>query len=172
MPPVWRNNALNDATSGANGNAATVRTSRMLLAYASAVESAKSGTVTAGELAILTGAVSFDTTDSTYIKIKSFSLDEGISLEVVVGDTFENAKAAGLNTGVIKVTVEYSETLDDGGDWQKAPGSDTVITFPLTLGTTTIDASELDAIRTAIESVKATCEGGCYFRVSAVAVEE
>ena len=169
---LTKTNALNEATSGANGNAATVRTSRMLLAYASAVESAKSGTVTAGELAILTGAVSFDTTDSTYIKIKSFSLDEGISLEVVVGDTFENAKAAGLNTGVINVTVEYSETLDDGGDWQKASGSDTVITFPLTLGTTTIDASELDAIRTAIESVKATCEGGCYFRVSAVAVEE
>ena len=167
-----KTNALNDATNGANGNVATLRTSRMLLAYASAVESAKSGTVTAGELAILTGAVSFDTTDSTYIKIKSFSLDEGISLEVVVGDTFENAKAAGLNTGVINVTVEYSETLDDGGDWQKASGSDTVITFPLTLGTTTIDASELDAIRTAIESVKATCEGGCYFRVSAVAVEE
>ena len=167
-----KTNALNDATNGANGNVATVRTSRMLLAYASAVESAKSGTVTAGELAILTGAVSFDTTDSTYIKIKSFSLDEGISLEVVVGDTFDNAKAAGLNTGVINVTVEYSETLDDGGDWQKASGSDTVITFPLTLGTTTIDASELDAIKTAIESVKATCEGGCYFRVSAVAVEE
>ena len=167
-----KTNALNDATSGANGNAATVRTSRMLLAYASAVEAAKSGTVTAGELAILTGAVSFDTTDSTYIKIKSFSLDEGFSLEVVVGDTFENAVAAGLDTGVINVTVEYSETLDDGGDWHKASGSDTVITFPLTLGTTTIDASELDAIRTAIESVKATCEGGCYFRVSAVAVEE
>ena len=167
-----KTNALNDATSGANGNAATVRTSRMLLAYASAVEAAKSGTVTAGELAILTGAISFDTTDSTYIKIKSFSLDDGISLEVVVGDTFENAKAAGLDTGVINVTVEYSETLDDGGDWQKAAGSETAITFPLTLGTTTIEASELDAIRTAIESVKATCGSGCYFRVSAVAVEK
>lgn len=169
---LTKTNALIDATSGANGNAATVRASRMLLAYASAVESAKSGTVTAGELAILTGAVSFDTTDSTYIKIKSFSLDEGISLEVVVGDTFDNAVAAGLDTGLINVTVEYSETLDDGGDWQKATDSVTTISFPLKPGTTTIDASELGAIKSAIESVKAKCEGGCYFRVSAVAVEE
>lgn len=169
---LTKTNALIDATSGVNGNVATLRTSRMLLAYASAVESAKSGTVTAGELAILNGAVSFDTTDSTYIKIKSFSLDEGISLEVVVGDTFDNAVAAGLDTGLINVTVEYSETLDDGGDWQKATDSVTTISFPLKPGTTTIDASELGAIKSAIESVKAKCEGGCYFRVSAVAVEE
>ena len=165
-----KTNALESATVGTNGNASTLRTTRMLLAYANAVEALESGTISAGELAVLNGGVSLDTTDSAHIKITSFSLTEGISLEVIVDGTFEQAIAVGLDTGIINVTVEYSETLDNGGNWQRE-GDPVAISFKLASGVTTIEAEELGQITDAIESAKEKCVGGCYFRVSAVAFE-
>lgn len=165
-----KTNALVSATSGANGDKNSVKRTRALLAFASAVEAAESGTVTAGELAVLYGGISFETVDSANIKITSFSLEEGISLEVNIDGTFEGAVSAGYDTGLINVTVEYSETLDNGGVWQRA-GEVVTLSFSLTQPTTKIEATELEAIKAAIESVKKQCNGGCYFRVSAVAFE-
>ena len=165
-----KTNALVSATSGANGDKNSVKRTRALLAFASAVEAAESGTVTAGELAVLYGGISFETVDSANIKITSFSLEEGISLEVNIDGTFDGAVSAGYDTGLINVTVEYSKTLENGGDWQRA-GDVVTLSFSLTEPTTKIEATELEAIKAAIESVKKQCSGGCYFRVSAVAFE-
>ena len=166
-----KTNALIAATNGANGDKNTIKRTRALLAYASAAESAESGTVTAGELAVLYGGVSIVTIDSASIKITSFSLEDGVSLEVDVDGTFDGVFSAGLNTGVMHVTVEYSTTLENGGVWQRE-GDVVPLYFSLAEPTTTIDASELGAIKSAIESAKAKCDGGCYFRVSAVVIEK
>ena len=165
-----KTNALVSATDGANGDKGSVKRTRSLLAFASAVEAAEGGTVTAGELAVLNGGISFETVDSANIKITSFSLEEGISLEVDLDGTFADAVSAGYDTGLVNVTVEYSKTLDNGGSWQRE-GDVVTLYFSLTEPVTTIDASELGAIKAAIESAKAKCDGGCYFRVSAVAFQ-
>jgi len=172
-----KTNAVISAMSGTNGDKNSVKRTRSLLAFSSAAEAAASGIVTAGELAVLSGALSIETVDSANIKITSFSLEEGISLEVDVDGSFDGAVSAGLDTGLIlgapliKVTVEYSKTLENGGIWQRE-GDVVTLSLSLTEPTTKIDASELGAIKSAIESAKAKCEGGCYFRVSAVVFEE
>ena len=163
-----KTNALVAATNGANGDKDSVKRTRALLAFASAVEAAESGTVTAGELAVLYGGISFETVDSANIKITSFSLDDGISLEVNIEGTFAGAVSAGYDTGLINVTVEYSKTLENGGVWQRA-GDVVTLSFSLTQPTTKIEATELVAIKDAIKNAKD--DGGCYFRVSAVAFE-
>ena len=163
-----KTNALVSATNGANGDKDSVKRTRALLAFASAVEAAESGTVTAGELAVLYGGISFETVDSANIKITSFSLDDGISLEVNIEGTFAGAVSAGYDTGLINVTVEYSKTLENGGVWQRA-GDVVTLSFSLTQPTTKIEATELVAIKAAIKDAKD--DGGRYFRVSAVAFE-
>ena len=163
--------AVDDAGVGTNGNAKTVRAApRKLFAYATALNAVSSGYVTPGLYAVATGDVTVETEDSAHIKITSFSLDEGVTLEVVVDSDFADAIEEGFDTGYIKVGVEYATTLADGGDW-KSVGTPDTISFPLTAGTTEVKADSLSGVKTAIESVKKTQSGSCYFRVSVVAIE-
>ena len=137
-------------------------------AYPSALTAYASGTVSANELLLL--GVEIDTSDSTHIKITSFSLETGITLEVVVDDSFESAIAAGFDTGIIQIKVEYATTLDKGADW-KSVGNPVEIAFPLMAGTTNVGVEELESVNNAIKSLRETSDGSCYFRVSAIAIE-
>ena len=167
-----KTNALVSAMDGANGDKNSVKRTRSLLAFAKSGTTGayESGVLTPAERAVLDGYLSVSTIDSAYIKITSFSLEDGISLEIDVDGTLADTATAAFDTGVINVTVEYSETLENGGVWQRE-GDVVTLAFSLTQPTTKIEATELGAIKAAIESAKAKCDGGCYFRVSAVAFE-
>ena len=160
-----------DAVAGGSAGARLRLTSSAdseSFAYEAALAAMASGSVTPEQLLLL--GVDVSTVDSAHIKIASFSLETGITLEVVVDEGFEAAIAAGFETGTVKITVQYATTLEDGGNWKSA--GDTVdVTFPLAAGTTEIPAEGLSAVNEAIESIRAAHGDGCYFRVSAVAVE-
>jgi hypothetical protein len=162
--------AIDYATNGDSGSKATLRSSSSAYAYATALGAMSAKSATPGLLAVATGGVTFEGIDSTHIKITSFSLDEGITLEVVVDEDFETAIGFGLDTGTIKVGVEYATTLENGGDWTSAGEPDS-ISFSLKAGTTEIGAESLSGIKAAIEGIKAKVSGAAYFRVRAIAVE-
>ena len=166
-------NAIATVVGGKAGAKATLKKKSVSfgkLAYASALESASSGTLTASELMLL--GVTIDTTDSTHIKIASFSLEEGISLAVDIDDSVEAVAASGLalTHGEIDVTVEYATTLANGGDWQSV-GSTIKISFPLKSGTFVIPAKDIEGANKAMAKVSNDCGGSCYFRIKAVTTE-
>ena len=161
--------AVDDAKSGTSGNKKTLKSAPKQYAYAVSCAAISNGSVTPGLLAVATGGVNCESTDSTHIKIKSFSLEEGISLEVVVDEDYQ-VVSYGYDTGTIKVGVEYATTLENGGDWQSAGEPDS-ISFPLKAGTTEIGAESLDGIKAAIEKIESKVAGAAYFRVKAVAIE-
>ena len=141
------------------------------LAFQTALASFAKGPVTAPERVLL--GVNINTSDSAHIKISSFSLEEGMSLEVVVDDSIDAVAKSGLplTNGQVDVTVECATTLAGGGDW-KGVGETIRIMFPLTAGTFEIPAKDLSAINDAMAEASKECGGSCYFRVKAVASEK
>ncbi len=166
--------AINNAKSGASGNKKTLKSAPKQYAYAVSRAAISNGSVTPGLLAVATGGVSYESSDSTHIKVKSFSLEEGISLEVVVDEDYQVVSygydTGTIDTGTIKVGVEYATTLENGGDWQSA-GEPVSISFPLKAGSTEIGADSLGTIKAAIEKIESEVSGAAYFRVKAVPIE-